>query len=150
MKVTDLLLRFAIFYPVLIIVFGFIVKMLGFNSLSGVNIAIIVLILMLLVEEFVKQNKRYFNEDEFNNVFAGVVLINVFYQALFSYLAGINLSSSVYYFIFSLILIGVLHGIFIYVILKLMRRNLIKRKILIETDGVIEDQPMHEDKNKDS
>lgn len=134
MTVRGVIIRFSIYYPILIILASLVIKLSGLKLGSGINVGVVVFILILLVEKFAKGNKRYFDKKEFNNVFAGVLLLDIFYQVLFLLLSGPYPASSIYYLIFSLILISSLHGIVIYAILKFMKKNLLKRKIIIDSD----------------
>ena len=138
MSVSGLLARFAIFYPITLIAAGAIVKALGIGHISALNVIIIMALLMFLIERFAKNNARYFTKAEFSGVFIGVIVIDLLFQTLVVLLQGgkpIDISAGAY--LISMLITLPLHGIAIYAILKIMPKNLVKRKILIEEGSMV-------------
>jgi len=135
MSVLGVLVRFAILYPLSLIVVGAVIKMIGLDHLSIANVMIIFVLLMILIEKFAKKNNRYLSGKEMVGLFVGVLSIDLCFQFLFVLLlVSKPLASSAA--LMSLLFVVSIHGLVILVVMKTMRKNLVKRKILIKEDKV--------------
>ena len=129
---TNLLLRFALLYPLALIAAGIVVHVLGLGAGGpAVNIAILFGLVAFLADRFAKRNGRYLTPQEFRRAFFGLLALNLLYQVLVGLVAAgrlqqVNLSA----LSLSLALAALLHGLAIYLALRVMRKNLEKRGVI--------------------
>lgn len=132
MSITGVLVRFTVFYILAIIIAGAVMNYFNIENISGINIGILIVLIMLIGESFAKKNGRYFNKSESIKVILGFIFINILIQIIFALaaLTGQDKQASLSIIVFSISLVGCLHAIAIIIFVKLTEKNLIKRGII--------------------
>lgn len=130
MKISTVLKRFAVIYPLLTIVVGACLSYFKLDLGLFVNIAILWLPIALLTEKFSKSNRRDFTPHEFRTAFIGFLFIDMAYQCLLGLMMVFGGALNLKALVLGGTLTMALHAFAIYLIMKVIRVNFAKRGIL--------------------
>ena len=132
MSIQDVLLRFFLYYNVLIIVAGMVMNYFNIGGSDAVNIGILAGCITWLCSVFGKKNGRYFTGNEKTAVVLGFVAIDLFSQFFFGAMALIQSQVKVTAgaLLFAVGFVGLLHAVFIYFFVSLTKKTLIKQGII--------------------
>lgn len=132
MSIKGVLLRFFLFYTVLIVVAGLVMNHFGIKQSSGVNFGILAGCVFWVCGAFGKKNGRYFSRSEKTAVVLGLVVIDITLQLLFTAAAlsqtptGVSAGA----LIFAVGFVGSLHAIAIYFFVSFAKKPLIKQGVI--------------------
>lgn len=128
MTIKGVLWRFALAYTAALFAAGYIVRLLGFESSTGLNIAILASCVWWICTAFGKANGRYFTSREKAAVVVGLILVDVALQFLGTFAAlsqkAAALNSDA--LMFALALVGLLHAVGIYFFVGAAGRHAVK------------------------
>jgi hypothetical protein len=116
MTIKGVLWRFALAYTAALVATGYVIGLLGFESGTGINIAILAGCVLWVCGAFGKANGRYFTSREKAAVVIGLLLIDVALQFVVT-LAALSQKGSAGNsgaLMFAVILVGLLHAVGIY------------------------------------
>ena len=116
MTIKGVLWRFALAYTTALFAAGYIVRLLGLDSATGVNIAILASCVWWVCTAFGKANGRYFTSREKAAVVVGLIVVDVALQFAGTFAAMSQKTSAVNSdaLMFALGLVGLLHAVGIY------------------------------------
>jgi phosphatidylglycerophosphate synthase len=124
MKLSGVFGRFSLIYILLMIIAAIVMSYFEIASNSGVNISILAGATIFSCTSFAKKNERYFTNKEKRKVVFGFILINLLIQGLIGF-ASLS-DASVGVLLFPLVAVGVIHSIYIYFIVGITKKVLVK------------------------
>lgn len=132
MSIQDVLLRFFLYYNLLIIIAGMVMNYFNIGGGDAVNIGILAGCITWLCGAFGKKNGRYFTRNEKTAIVLGFVAIDLFSQIFFGAMAlsQSHVKVTVGALLFAVGFIGILHAVFIYVFVSLTKKTLIKQGMI--------------------
>lgn len=144
MTIKQFVIKFAWLYPLLGIVIGAIAKAIGVG-VNTIGLILVMAVMLFLLEEFGKKNKRYLTKREEKTVFWLVLCVYLAIQGaiLLGYL-GMGKVSSSNAMVFAFFLAVLLGSLMISFPIRIMKKNLIKRNIIEEQPDSINDDSSNE------
>jgi hypothetical protein len=131
MTIKGVLWRFALAYMAALFAAGYVIRLLGFESGTGVNVAILAGCVLWVCGAFGKANGRYFTSREKAVVVVGLLLIDValqFVVVLAALSQGTSAGNSDA-LMFAVVLVGLLHAVAIYFFVGAARKYAVKQGI---------------------
>lgn len=132
MTIAGVLWRFALAYVATILAAGYIVRALGFESGSWLNIGVLAGCIVWVCSAFGKANRRLFTSSEKAIVVIGFLVIDLALQFLVMTAAISQGPSPVNSdaMLFALVAVGLLHAVGIYVFVGLAGKSLAKQGVI--------------------
>lgn len=132
MTIAGVLWRFALAYVATVLAAGYIVRALGFESGSWLNIGILAGCVVWVCSAFGKVNGRFFTRSEKAVVVIALLVIDLALQLLVIVATTSEKSSSVNSraMLFALVVVGVLHAVGIYFFVGLAGKSLTKQGVI--------------------
>jgi phosphatidylglycerophosphate synthase len=124
MKLSRVFGRFSLIYIIQMIIAAIVMSYFEIASNNGVNIIILSGATIFSCTSFAKKNERYFTNKEKRKVVFGFILINLLIQGLIGF-ASLS-DASVGILLFPLVAVGVIHSIYIYFIVGITKKVLVK------------------------
>jgi hypothetical protein len=132
MTIMGVLWRFALTYVAAALAAGYIVRALGIESGSWLNIGILIGCTLWVCTGFGKENRRFFTPSEKAVVVIGLLAIDLALQFLVM-IAGISQKPSPVNsnaVLFAMVVVGLLHAVGIYVFVGLAGKSLVKQGVI--------------------
>ena len=130
MTMLGLICRFAIYYPLLWIAVGVVLKIIGIRLSGIISFLIIVALLMYLLETFAKRNGRFPTLRETWAVILSILLIDASLQFMLGLVLVQAGQVSIKFLLLGCMVAQLINGGGVYVVTRTMRWNLEKRKLI--------------------
>lgn len=129
MTIKGIQLRFFLIYTLAVITVGITLDLVGADGGISVNIAVLAGSVVWACASFVRANCRYFSRQEKMMVVAGFLAIDLAIQVLLGAAALVQTPSGVDVgaLLFAVGLVGILHGIAIYLFVTVAGRSVLKQ-----------------------
>ena len=128
MIIKGILIRFTVAYVLLRIIAGVIVGTLDIENTAFISIGLLMVSIHCSFIAFSKSHRRILSDEEKKKVITGLVLIDIFIEAVVTYLSKVGSDSENYLalFIFALVIVALFHSVLIYLTVGSINKGLLK------------------------